>query len=95
MAHYLGGDIVSYVGVDVGQLNFKMADHVALVREADHVIVSMTVFVSVATQSQTLMVPVLWGKMSHEHSFVVTRGEEGGDEEKHGASVTLQQVLTF
>ena len=59
-----------------------MADHVALVRKADHVIVSMTVFVSVATQSQTLVVSVLWGKMSHEHAFAVARGEEGGGTKK-------------
>ena len=64
-----------------------MSDYVALVCEANHVIVGVAVFISVATQSQALMVLLLWGKMSHDHAFAVTRGEEGGDKEEHGASV--------
>ena len=39
--HYLGGEVVGHDGVDVDQLNFKMADYAALAREADHVIVSV------------------------------------------------------
>ena len=95
MIHYFGGEVVSHDGVDVNQLNFKIIDHAALVCEADHAIVNVTVFIVVTSQSQTLVIPVLSVEMSHEHAFAVSCSEEGGDEEKYGASVIFQQVLTL
>ena len=72
-----------------GQLGLEGTNYVAFVCEANHVIVGVAVFISVDTQSQAFMVSLLWGKMSHDHAFAVSRGNEGGDKEEHGASLIL------
>ena len=87
MIHYFGGEVVSQDDVEVDQLDFKMVNHAVFVCEADHVTVSVAVFIVVTAQSQAPGIPVLWGEMSHQHAFAVSCSKEGGDEEKHGASV--------